>query len=38
MNSQQLPSEEGERAAYWQGVEAVIALINQLIETIATLA
>jgi transposase len=38
MDPQHLPSEEEVRAAYQQGEEAVIALINRLIETIAMLA
>ena len=38
MEPQHLPSEDEVRAAYQQGEEAVIALINQLIETIAVLA
>jgi transposase len=38
MEPQHLPSEDEVRAAYQQGEEAVIALINQLIETIAILA
>ncbi len=38
MEPQHLPSDDEVRAAYQQGEEAVIALINQLIETIAVLA
>ena len=37
MDPQHLPSEEEVRAVYQQGEEAVIALINRLIETIAML-
>jgi transposase len=38
MDPQQLPSEDEMRAAYQQGEEAVVALVNRLIETIAFLA
>src|SRR3970040_645681 len=38
MDPQHLPSEDEVRAAYQQGEEAVVALINRLIETIAMLA
>jgi len=38
MEPQHLPSEDEVRTAYQQGEEAVIALIKQLIETIAVLA
>jgi transposase len=38
MDPQHLPSEDEVRAAYQQGEEAVVALINRLIETIAVLA
>ena len=38
MDPQHLPSQDEIRTAYQQGEEAIVALINQLIETIAILA